>query len=285
MIFSLFVKFFNEIPSNSNVLIFGIPITSKSLHYFLGLQLLNTRGKLVSAVAGILSGVLFQFTQPFIIIPESVANFVYKIFSWIDSDPPAEGPMLMGATLEIQREQQMEILEQEMMLNSFQELRNSQHSSSNSHLSPNSLSNDRLSDNYSPSSSNTSFSNTLNNGNGNSNGSVRNIFRLPPGYLQNTNGNIPNPRASPSPSTSSSVTSYSTNDSGSTLPSIIPSPVRSTSSSSNIERFNNPTSSLVNESNVDTLVEMGFNRQAVIDALHKSNNDLTEATTLLLSDA
>ena len=274
LVFSLFVKFFSEIPNNSNILVVGIPITSKSLHYFLGLQLLNTRSKLVSAAAGILSGLIFQFTSPFINIPQSFANIIYKIFSWIDSDPPEEGPILMGATLEIQREQQMEILEQEMMLNSFQELRNSQFSHRSN--SSNSSLNERFLDNFSPAfSSSTSVSNSLNNGN------VRNIFRLPPGYLQN--GNLANPRASPSPSTSSSSNSHSTNNSVSALPSTSPSPVPSTSSSSNADRIAN--SGSISESNIGTLVEMGFNRQAVIDALQKSNNDLTEATTLLLSDA
>lgn len=280
--FSLFVKFFNEIPNNSNVLVFGIPITSKSLHYFLGLQLLNARSKFVSAAAGILSGLLFQFTSPFINVPQSIADVIYKIFSWIDSDPPEEGPILMGATLEIQREQQMEILEQEMMLNSFQELRNSQMSpASPGHFSssPASSSTERVVENFA--SPSTSTSDSLNNGN------VRNIFHLPPGYLQNSNGNLSNQPASPSPSTSSSVNStHSTNNSVSALPSTStsPSPVPSTSSSSNVDRIIN-SSTLVSENDIGTLVEMGFNRQAVIDALEKSNNDLTEATTLLLSDA
>lgn len=96
-------------------------MTSKSLHYFLGLQLLNSQGKIVSAVAGILSGLLFQLTPPFIRIPKSIGNLVYKLFSWADSDPPEESPIPLGATLEIQRAQQMEILEQEMILNSIRQ--------------------------------------------------------------------------------------------------------------------------------------------------------------------
>ena len=117
-----------DIPRVARNHLLGIPITGKSLMYLIGCQLFSTsRGALVTAVCGLLSGFitrinLFGITD-FIQVPKVVSNFCYKMFGWMlgcDDDNNSR-TFQIGATLEVQRQQQIEIYEQQMMFDNRRE--------------------------------------------------------------------------------------------------------------------------------------------------------------------
>jgi hypothetical protein len=129
VIFSLFINYFLDIPRITQTHILGIPVTGKTLTYLLGLQVItSSRGSLITCASGLLAGIAYRLNLLYVSdlfqIPESVANFVSRAFGWLlETSPPREGPLLMGATLEIQRQQQIEILEQQMMMSRTREMR------------------------------------------------------------------------------------------------------------------------------------------------------------------
>lgn len=160
--------------------------------------MISSNSNTVCAIAGLISGLICRsnlfYVCDFIKIPKCVANVVNKLFGrFLCSSPPLEPPFQMGATLEIQRQQQMEIMEQQMLFTRFRE------------------------------------NNNLNVG------VVRRQNDL------NDNSSAPTPPPIPQTST--------------------------------------------NAEHVTALVEMGFDRQNVIRALQRSNNDMNLATNLLLSES
>lgn len=122
LVFPLFINYFLDIPRVAQAFIMGVPVTGKTLTYLLGLQMISTsRESMLTGVCCLIAGVICRWNifriRDVIRIPSLVAKLASGTLGWImQSSPPQEGAVPMGATLEIQRQQQMEILEQQVLL-------------------------------------------------------------------------------------------------------------------------------------------------------------------------
>lgn len=120
LIFPLFVPYLCDIPRMTRTHILGIPITGKTLTYLVGLQVCSTSfPTAVAAFCSIAAGLLYRWNvlkiQDWLVIPDWLARLTnLTLGRLLSSSPPADGPM--GATLEIQRQEQMERLEHQMLL-------------------------------------------------------------------------------------------------------------------------------------------------------------------------
>uniref|UniRef100_A0A8C0MKE3 UBA domain containing 2 n=1 Tax=Canis lupus familiaris TaxID=9615 RepID=A0A8C0MKE3_CANLF len=114
-VFALFVPFYCSIPRIQVAQILGpLSITNKTLIYILGLQ-----------ISGICyNSKVFQLQQV-LCIPRWMAKF----FSWTlepifsSPEPTTEARIGMGATVDIQRQQRMELLDRQLMLSQFAQVR------------------------------------------------------------------------------------------------------------------------------------------------------------------
>ncbi|XP_075997903.1 ubiquitin-associated domain-containing protein 2 [Genypterus blacodes] len=130
-VFSLFVPFYSSVPRMPVTQILGhIDITNKSLVYVVGLQLLTSSPFMwLVALSGLISGALYRcnvlWLQKLLFVPvwlSRVGRFVLEpLFS--SSQPTAETPLGMGATLDIQRQQRMDMLDQQLLLAQYNEAR------------------------------------------------------------------------------------------------------------------------------------------------------------------
>uniref|UniRef100_A0A8W8IRJ5 UBA domain-containing protein n=1 Tax=Magallana gigas TaxID=29159 RepID=A0A8W8IRJ5_MAGGI len=126
-IYPLFVPYFMDIPRIELGNVLGIPMTGKSFQYFLGLQVASgSLETIIVAVCGIISGILwrknFLKIQQLIVIPNTVASLVYKVFGrFIESAEPKDSVLPMGATLELQRQERMDQIEQQVLLQSIRD--------------------------------------------------------------------------------------------------------------------------------------------------------------------
>ncbi|KAI4813171.1 hypothetical protein KUCAC02_024517 [Chaenocephalus aceratus] len=128
-VFSLFVPFYRLIPSMPVTQVLGhIHITNKSLVYIVGLQLLTSGPFMwLVALSGLISGGLyhsnFLWMQKLLFVPawvSCIGRYILEpLFS--TSQPSSETPVGMGATLDIQRQQRMDILDQQLMLAQYNE--------------------------------------------------------------------------------------------------------------------------------------------------------------------
>lgn len=136
-VFSLFVPFYKAIPAMPVTQIFGhIHITNKSLVYIVGLQLLTSSPFMwLLAFSGLISGALYHCNflkmQKLVFVPTWVSCLgrctLEPLFS--SSQPVNETPIGMGATLDIQRQQRMDMLDQQLMFAQYNEARrNARHS-------------------------------------------------------------------------------------------------------------------------------------------------------------
>ncbi|CAG2109829.1 unnamed protein product [Medioppia subpectinata] len=128
IIFALFVNYYVDIPALNTTYLLGIPINTKTLTYLLGLQaMISSNSSIVGAISGIITGLICRWNVfhvcDVIKIPKSVASGVSRLFGrLLCSGPPAESPIQMGATFEIQRQQQIELLEQQMLFNRYSDI-------------------------------------------------------------------------------------------------------------------------------------------------------------------
>ncbi|KAG7513159.1 ubiquitin-associated domain-containing protein 2 [Solea senegalensis] len=130
-VFSLFVPFYLSIPKIPVTQVMGhIHITSKSLVYIVGLQLLTSSPFMwLLALSGLISGGLYYsnvlHVQKFLFVPVWVSRIgrctLEPVFS--SSQPTSETPLGMGATLDIQRQQRMDLLDQQLLLAQYNEAR------------------------------------------------------------------------------------------------------------------------------------------------------------------
>ncbi|XP_024153775.1 ubiquitin-associated domain-containing protein 2 [Oryzias melastigma] len=130
-VFSLFVPFYLSIPRMPVTQILGhIHITNKSLVYIVGLQLLTSSPFMwLLALSGLVSGGLYLsnilWLQKILFVPawlSRIARYILEpIFS--SSQPNNETPVGMGATLDIQRQQRMDLLDQQLLLAQYNEAR------------------------------------------------------------------------------------------------------------------------------------------------------------------
>ncbi|XP_072513646.1 ubiquitin-associated domain-containing protein 2 isoform X2 [Salminus brasiliensis] len=107
-----------------------ISITNKSLVYIVGLQLLTSSAYMwVVALSGLISGLLYYSNalavQWFLQMPRWLARCssltLEPLFS--GTEPRAEAPVGMGATLDIQRQQRMDMLDQQLLLSQLAQFR------------------------------------------------------------------------------------------------------------------------------------------------------------------
>jgi len=120
LILPWFVYYYQDIPSLNSTQFLGLRISGKFMTYMLGLQIIlgSAMSNGIVAVSSLVSAILVKqnwlWIQNWFVVPKIIGDLTQKIFGWlIDSSAPTEsGPM--GATLEIQRSQQMEAIEQHM---------------------------------------------------------------------------------------------------------------------------------------------------------------------------
>uniref|UniRef100_A0A1A8DUM2 UBA domain containing 2 n=1 Tax=Nothobranchius kadleci TaxID=1051664 RepID=A0A1A8DUM2_NOTKA len=130
-VFALFVPFYLSVPRMPVTQVLGlIHITNKSLVYIVGLQLLTSSPFMwLLALSGLISGGLYHsnvlWLQKIVFVPawvSRIGRFVLEpIFS--SSQPSDETPLGMGATLDIQRQQRMDLLDQQLLLAQYNEAR------------------------------------------------------------------------------------------------------------------------------------------------------------------
>lgn len=121
IIFSLFVPFFLSVPSVDSSMFGGlVPGTGKLLTYIVGLQMfLVSRGGLFSGISGLAAGVMYRlnilYVQSWLKLPDTVSHLCSRIFGvFFHSSAPAHEGKIHGATLEVQRQQRMDQLDQQM---------------------------------------------------------------------------------------------------------------------------------------------------------------------------
>uniref|UniRef100_A0A3Q3K1H9 UBA domain-containing protein n=1 Tax=Monopterus albus TaxID=43700 RepID=A0A3Q3K1H9_MONAL len=130
-VFSLFVPFYLSIPRMPVTQILGqIHVTNKSLVYVVGLQLLTSSPFMwLLALSGLISGGLYHSNvlrlQKFLFVPAWVSRIGRYILEplFSSSQPSSETPLGMGATLDIQRQQRMDLLDQQLLLAQYSEAR------------------------------------------------------------------------------------------------------------------------------------------------------------------
>lgn len=130
-VFALFVPFFSSIPRVVVTQLLGhISITNKSLVYIVGLQLLTSSPFMwMIAISGVLSGILYQanvlWVQRVLAVPGWLGRMGGLLLEPLleGSEPTQEAPLGMGATLDIQRQQRMDILDQQLMLSQLAQMR------------------------------------------------------------------------------------------------------------------------------------------------------------------
>lgn len=130
-VFALFVPFYCSIPRVQVTQVLGhFSITNKTLVYVLGLQLLTSGSYIwIVALSGLLSGMCYNSSvlkvHRILCVPTGVA----RIFAWTlepifsSVEPSNEVRVGMGATVDIQRQQRMELLDRQMLMSQFAQMR------------------------------------------------------------------------------------------------------------------------------------------------------------------
>ncbi|XP_045042663.1 ubiquitin-associated domain-containing protein 2 isoform X2 [Desmodus rotundus] len=130
-VFALFVPFYCSIPRVQVAHILGpLSITNKTLIYILGLQLFTSGSYIwIVAISGLISGICYnsKILQVYQVL--YIPSWMAKFFSWTlepifsSSEPTTEARIGMGATVDIQRQQRMEVLDRQLMLSQFTQAR------------------------------------------------------------------------------------------------------------------------------------------------------------------
>ncbi|ELK14928.1 Ubiquitin-associated domain-containing protein 2 [Pteropus alecto] len=130
-VFALFVPFYCSIPRVQVAQILGpLSITNKTLIYILGLQLFTSGSYIwIVAISGLISGVCYNSKMLQVHQVLCIPSWMAKFFSWTlepifsSSEPTSEARIGMGATVDIQRQQRMELLDRQLMLSQFAQAR------------------------------------------------------------------------------------------------------------------------------------------------------------------
>ncbi|KAF0301589.1 Ubiquitin-associated domain-containing protein 2 [Amphibalanus amphitrite] len=126
LVFPLFVPYLFDVPRVTTTHILGAPVTGKTLTYLIGLQICSTSAAAgLSAACGIAAGLLYR-CSPLRLgrlrLPAALCWLADSTLGrLLSSSPPTDGPM--AATLEAQRQQQIDMLEQQMLLDRYREMR------------------------------------------------------------------------------------------------------------------------------------------------------------------
>ncbi|XP_050188663.1 ubiquitin-associated domain-containing protein 2 [Myiozetetes cayanensis] len=130
-VFALFVPFYSSIPRVQVTQVLGhFSITNKSLVYILGLQLLTSGSYIwILALSGLISGICYNSSILKVHRILCVPRWVAKLFSWTlepvfsSAEPTNEVRVGMGATVDIQRQQRMELLDRQIMMSQVAQMR------------------------------------------------------------------------------------------------------------------------------------------------------------------
>ncbi|XP_009985485.1 PREDICTED: ubiquitin-associated domain-containing protein 2, partial [Tauraco erythrolophus] len=130
-VFALFVPFYSSIPRVQVTQVLGhFSITNKTLVYILGLQLLTSGSYIwILALSGLVSGICYNSSILKVHRILCVPSWVAKIFSWTlepifsSAEPTNEVRVGMGATVDIQRQQRMELLDRQIMMSQVAQMR------------------------------------------------------------------------------------------------------------------------------------------------------------------
>ncbi|XP_068784438.1 ubiquitin-associated domain-containing protein 2 isoform X2 [Struthio camelus] len=130
-VFALFVPFYCSIPRVQVTQVLGhFSITNKTLVYILGLQLLTSGSYIwILALSGLISGICYNSSILKVHQILCVPSWVAKIFSWTlepifsSAEPTNEIRVGMGATVDIQRQQRMELLDRQIMMSQVAQMR------------------------------------------------------------------------------------------------------------------------------------------------------------------
>jgi len=110
LVLPLFVPYYLHIPllqKNSAM------ISTKTMTYLLGLQLsVSSTSSMVTSLLCLVVGATVHLSS---LSSWTLPSFLGSIFSWIQSSPPPSSSQPMGATLEIQRTQHAEAVEQQLL--------------------------------------------------------------------------------------------------------------------------------------------------------------------------
>jgi len=122
LVLPLFINYFNEIPvlRSSGAGSLTSSISSKSMFYIIGAQVAfssteNASVFVASIIAGFLVRKNFLWAKQWIRVPKIVASVTDKLFGWLVNTEAPSTSELLGATLEIQRTQTAELMEQRMI--------------------------------------------------------------------------------------------------------------------------------------------------------------------------
>ncbi|KAM6341635.1 ubiquitin-associated domain-containing protein 2 [Podargus strigoides] len=130
-VFALFVPFYSSIPRVQVTQLLGhFSITNKTLVYILGLQLLTSGSYIwILALSGLVSGVCYNSSILKVHRILCVPSWVARIFSWTlepifsSAEPTNEVRVGMGATVDIQRQQRIELLDRQIMMSQVAQMR------------------------------------------------------------------------------------------------------------------------------------------------------------------
>uniref|UniRef100_A0A8D0GPE8 Ubiquitin-associated domain-containing protein 2 n=1 Tax=Sphenodon punctatus TaxID=8508 RepID=A0A8D0GPE8_SPHPU len=129
-VFALFIPFYCSVPRVQVTQILGhVSITNKTLVYILGLQLLTSGSYIwIVALSGLISGMCYNSSVLKVHRVICVPSWVAKVFSWTlepvfsSAEPSSEVRVGMGATVDIQRQQRMELLDRQIMMSQFAQI-------------------------------------------------------------------------------------------------------------------------------------------------------------------
>ena len=117
LILPLFVPYYNYIPLSSGSHMGPFSVSTKSITYLLGLQLIaGSSNTFITSVLYLTIGALvYGSPLSYIRLPKIVGSVCSSLFGWIQSSPPQASSQPMGATLEVQRTQHAEMVEQQLI--------------------------------------------------------------------------------------------------------------------------------------------------------------------------
>ncbi|XP_013415280.1 ubiquitin-associated domain-containing protein 2 [Lingula anatina] len=129
-LFPLFVPFFCDIPRVAVTNILGIPVTGKTFTYILGFQIASTSiESVLVAGCGLISGLLYKANflkiKDWFHVPNFVAGIADKTLGrLVKTETVQQINTPLGATLELQRQQEIELLEEQLARQQFRQMRN-----------------------------------------------------------------------------------------------------------------------------------------------------------------
>jgi len=117
LILPLFIPYYQHVPLTTGSHMGPFSISTKSMTYVLGLQLIaSSTSSLISSVLYMCIGAsVYCTTLSSVRLPSCLGSICSSLTSWLHSSPPPTSSQPMGATLEIQRTQHAEAVEQQLL--------------------------------------------------------------------------------------------------------------------------------------------------------------------------